>query len=263
MHWWAYKQKRRISMEFDQYTILHNQTILDALKKINTNKKGFIIVLQDDGKVMGTLTDGDIRRALINGYGLDSIVSASVNTSYKYMSDHVHFDEVIDIFKDEKIDFLPVITEVGMLYNIITKDAMNALLLQDIHPKLDYKFLLVDGKITEHAIQKRPWGFYKTTILNDRFQSKIISINPLAALSFQKHKMREEHWVIVHGNGEVRIEDSVLAVKDGSYLFIPKGCKHRIINTSNENTLIMMEVQCGEYFGEDDIYRYEDVYGRK
>ena len=75
--------------------------------------------------------------------------------------------------------------------------------------------------------------------------------------------MREEHWVIVHGNGEVRMEDSVLSVKGGSYLFIPKGCKHRIANTSLDSTLILMEVQCGEYFGEDDIYRYEDVYGRK
>lgn len=250
-------------MEIDKYMIQHNQSNIEALTKINLNKKGFLIVIGEDGKVMGTLTDGDIRRGLINGLDLNNQVSQSMNPSYKFMLNTMHFDEVIDIFNNDRIDFLPVVTEEGSLYNVITKDAMNALLLQDIHPKLDYEFLKVDAKITDHAIQKRPWGFYKTTILNDRFQSKIISINPLAALSFQKHKMREEHWVIVHGTGEVRIEDSVLSVKGGSYLFIPKGCKHRIINTSNESTLIMMEVQCGEYFGEDDIYRYEDVYGRK
>lgn len=250
-------------MKLEQYTIIYNKKNLDALKKVNINKKGFLVVVYPDGKVMGTLTDGDIRRALIKGDTLDSPVSQATNVSFKYIPCDVHFDEVIDIFKDEKIDFLPVLTPSGELYNIITKDAMNSLLLQDIHPQLEYDFLSVDVKIADHAIQKRPWGFYKTTILNDCFQSKIISINPQAALSFQKHRMREEHWVIVHGNGEVRMEDSVLSVKGGSYLFIPKGCKHRIANTSLDSTLILMEVQCGEYFGEDDIYRYEDVYGRK
>lgn len=250
-------------MEFNLYTITKNKSNLDALKKINTNKKGFLIVLDQEGKIFGTLTDGDIRRTIIDGNALDNEIAKATNTNFKYITSNIYFDEVIDIFKDGKIDFLPVLSETRELYNIITKDAMNALLLQDIHPNMDYDFLSVDVKISDHAIQKRPWGFYKTTILNDRFQSKIISINTKSALSFQKHKMREEHWVIVHGNGEVRIEDSVLEVKAGSYLFIPKGCKHRIINTSADSTLILMEVQCGEYFGEDDIYRYEDVYGRK
>lgn len=247
----------------EQFMIQNSKNNLDALKKINSNKKGFLIVMYPDGKVMGTLTDGDIRRSLISGNTLESGIDLATNTSFKHILYNIHFDEVIDIFNEAKVDFLPVLSETGSLYNIITRDAMNILLLQDIHPKLEHDFLSVDEKIADHVIQKRPWGFYKTTILNDRFQSKVISINPKAALSFQKHDKREEHWVIVHGTGEARIANSILSVKGGSYLFIPKGCKHRIINTSPDSTLIMMEVQLGDYFGEDDIYRYEDVYGRK
>ena len=67
---------------------------------------------------------------------------------------------------------------------------------------------------------------------------------------------------MVHGKGTVQIDDSVLNVTCGSSVFIPKGCKHRLTNTDKAENLIITEVQIGDYFGEDDIIRYEDVYGR-
>lgn len=105
-------------------------------------------------------------------------------------------------------------------------------------------------------------GFFKTTVLNDYFQSKIIHVKPQAALSLQMHNHREEHWIVVHGAGKVQIGESFIQVQGGSSLFIPKGCKHRLINTSKTESLVLTEVQIGDYFGEDDIIRFEDNYGR-
>ncbi len=82
-------------------------------------------------------------------------------------------------------------------------------------------------------------------------------------ISLQKHTKREEHWVVVYGKGNIILEDSTIKAYTGKYVFIPKGCKHRIINTSANQNLIFCEVQLGNYFGEDDIIRYEDKYNRR
>ena len=81
-------------------------------------------------------------------------------------------------------------------------------------------------------------------------------------LSLQSHNNREEHWIVIHGTGRVQLDDSFLSVICGSSVFIPKGCKHRVINTDDQTNLIITEVQIGDYLGEDDIVRYDDAYGR-
>ncbi len=105
-------------------------------------------------------------------------------------------------------------------------------------------------------------GGYWTSILNNYFQSKVITVKPGGQLSLQSHVHREEHWTIVYGKGTVRLDDSIINVSRGQVIYIPKGCKHRLINTDKKENLIISEVQIGDYFGEDDIIRYEDAYGR-
>ncbi len=250
-------------MELRDFTITIDQTFKEALTKIDANKKGFLVVLDSQNhKTMGTLTDGDIRRCIIKNFKVTDKVADGYKKEFVSLSVHDEFYEAIDLFKNTAIKFIPVLGDEGELINIITKSAMHALLLKDIYPDFTYDFLNVDGSLIDFEIFQRPWGFYKTTILNDLFQSKIISVKPGAALSLQLHHKREEHWVIVNGIGEVRIGDSIIDVKGGSYLFIPKGCKHRLTNKSEEDTLVLIEVQCGQYFGEDDIVRFEDDYGR-
>lgn len=139
---------------------------------------------------------------------------------------------------------------------------MHALLLQDIRADLRYNFMSFDEGIVDYEIFQRPWGFYKTTVMNDYFQSKIISVNPQSQLSLQSHNHREEHWIVAHGVGTVQIDQSIINVHCGSSVFIPKGAKHRLMNTGDKESLIVTEVQIGDYFGEDDIIRYEDIYGR-
>ena len=98
--------------------------------------------------------------------------------------------------------------------------------------------------------------------MNEHFQSKVITVFPGKRLSLQAHKRREEHWIIAHGTGTVQIDDSVIECGSGDSFFIPKGAKHRLSNTSETENLIITEVQLGDYFGEDDIERFEDDFGR-
>lgn len=98
--------------------------------------------------------------------------------------------------------------------------------------------------------------------MNEYIQPKIISVYPGGKLSLQSHNHREEYWIVAHGVGTVQIGESVREVKCRDMFFIPKGAKHRLANTDSKETMIITEVQIGDYFGEDDITRYEDVYGR-
>lgn len=232
------------------------------MHKIENNKKGFLIVIDQGGYVVGTITDGDLRRALLKGKALDSDIIDIFNKDYKFVYETDDFGKIIDLFKSIKIEFLPIINHEKRLTNIITKKNMHALIMEDAKFDMKYDFLSLDDSILEHEIYNRPWGIYKTTFLNLYSQSKIIKVNPLGELSLQEHKKREEHWVVIKGVGEVTLGESVKSIAAGSFIYIPKGCKHRLINTSNEESLMVAEVQLGEYFGEDDIIRYDDVYGR-
>ena len=237
-----------------------NQTIKKALEKLDKNKKRFLIVL-DNERVIGTLTDGDIRRGFLRGELLHSKVESVYNKNFKYLTINSTFDEVCEMFRIEKIDFLPILDSDMKLLNVLTKKQFYLLLLEDIKFDILYDFSRFDEKILEHEIYNRPWGFYKSILLSPYAQAKVITVFPGEELSLQEHKKREEHWVIIKGKGKVILGESELEVYPGKYIYVPKGCKHQIINTFDEN-LIFSEVQLGEYFGEDDIIRYSDKYGR-
>lgn len=116
--------------------------------------------------------------------------------------------------------------------------------------------------ITEHVFENRPWGRFE--ILRDEpyFKSKVIRVEPNQRLSYQSHAKRAEHWVIVKGEAIVVLNDKEHLLKQGEHIFIPQGAKHRIMNRTS-SVVEFIEVQVGSYFGEDDIVRYQDEYGRK
>jgi mannose-1-phosphate guanylyltransferase / mannose-6-phosphate isomerase len=107
----------------------------------------------------------------------------------------------------------------------------------------------------------RPWGWFESLTLGERFQVKRICVKPGASLSLQSHKYRSEHWIVVEGTARVTIDDEVKFVIEGQSVFVPLGAKHRMEN-SNDFPIVLIEVQIGTYFGEDDIVRYADVYSR-
>jgi mannose-1-phosphate guanylyltransferase/mannose-6-phosphate isomerase len=107
----------------------------------------------------------------------------------------------------------------------------------------------------------RPWGWFESLALGERFQVKRIFVKPGAALSLQNHKHRSEHWIVVEGTAKVTIGDEVKLVGEGQSVYVPTYVKHRMENPG-KLSMILIEVQIGAYLGEDDIIRYEDAYCR-
>ncbi len=108
---------------------------------------------------------------------------------------------------------------------------------------------------------ERPWGRYEVLQEGGTYKVKSIHVSPGKRLSYQRHQKRSEHWYITDGTGEVTLDGEIQKVSRGSIVEIPQGMLHRINNTGS-NELIFIEVQTGSYFGEDDIERVEDDFGR-
>ena len=115
---------------------------------------------------------------------------------------------------------------------------------------------------TDHKRVHRPWGYYESVDMGERFQVKRIVVMPGGMLSLQRHRHRAEHWVVVRGTAEVTIGDERRAVHENESIYIPIGTIHRLAN-SGKIPLELIEVQTGSYLGEDDIERIEDVYKRR
>ncbi|MFO7753022.1 MAG: cupin domain-containing protein, partial [Desulfobacteraceae bacterium] len=113
-----------------------------------------------------------------------------------------------------------------------------------------------------HSRVYRPWGAYETVDTSERFQVKRLSVKPGARLSLQKHYHRAEHWTVVSGTAFITRGEETMLLKEDQSTYIPLGVKHRLENPGRI-PLELIEVQSGAYLGEDDIVRYEDVYGRK
>ena len=114
---------------------------------------------------------------------------------------------------------------------------------------------------TDHKRVHRPWGYYESIDMGERFQVKRIVVVPGGVLSLQKHRHRSEHWVVVRGTAEVTIGDQIRPVHENESIYIPIGSIHRMANRG-KIPLELIEVQTGSYLGEDDIERIEDVYKR-
>jgi mannose-1-phosphate guanylyltransferase/mannose-6-phosphate isomerase len=112
-----------------------------------------------------------------------------------------------------------------------------------------------------HRRVYRPWGYYEVLDGAGEFQVKRIMVKSGARLSLQSHKHRSEHWVVISGTAIVTRGEEILELTVNQSTYIPIGAKHRLENRSAE-PLVIIEVQCGDYVGEDDIVRYEDQYGR-
>ena len=107
----------------------------------------------------------------------------------------------------------------------------------------------------------RPWGWFETLAIRDRFQVKRIFVKPRASLSLQSHHHRSEHWIVVEGTAKVTVGDQIELITEGQSVYIPLGTTHRMENPGLI-PMILIEVQTGSYLGEDDIVRYEDRYQR-
>jgi len=161
-----------------------------------------------------------------------------------------------------------LIATVG-LSNIIVIQTPDAILISDRNRSEEIKLLVENLRrsnpkvIEENVTIYRPWGTYQVLSENNNFKVKRIIVKPKSKLSLQMHNYRSEHWVVVSGTATIinnNNEKYTLKINESTY--IPKKHKHRLINDTNSD-LIIIEVQCGEYVGEDDIFRFDDFYGRE
>lgn len=116
-------------------------------------------------------------------------------------------------------------------------------------------------EIEEHATTYRPWGSFTVLEEGSRYKIKKILVLPAQKLSLQMHYHRSEHWIIVKGTAKVNIDTVTKMIHEGESIFVPKSASHRVENPGKV-PLEIIEVQVGEYLGEDDIIRFEDIYGR-
>ena len=108
----------------------------------------------------------------------------------------------------------------------------------------------------------RPWGYYIVLTDTEDYKTKEIVVYPGRRLSLQRHQRRAEHWFILAGAADVTLEDQILHLTPGEAIDIPRGNRHRIANPDDKQNLRFIEIQTGDYFGEDDIERFADDYGR-
>ena len=118
-----------------------------------------------------------------------------------------------------------------------------------------------EGIITVREFDRRPWGTYTVLEEAPTFKVKRIEVLPGKRLSYQKHAQRAEHWVVVAGTAKVTLDGREITVRNGEAIDIPVGAAHRVENPGSDD-LIFIEVQRGNYLGEDDIMRLEDDFGR-
>ena len=112
-----------------------------------------------------------------------------------------------------------------------------------------------------HSVVYRPWGWYQSLGVGPAFQVKLIQLDPGARISLQRHRHRAEHWVVVSGNATVTRDEDVFELEKNQSTFIPVKAIHRLENKSGQ-PLQIVEIQSGDYLGEDDIERFDDHYGR-
>ena len=151
--------------------------------------------------------------------------------------------------------------------NLIVIDTPDAVLVADRSRAQDVKLLFARLKAEDHQTHRlhttvhRPWGTYTVLEEGPRFKIKRIVVKPEGRLSLQMHHHRSEHWVVVSGMARVVNGDQEMFINTDESTYIPAGHKHRLENPGVVD-LVMIEVQSGEYLGEDDIVRFDDIYGR-
>ncbi|MGY2293211.1 mannose-1-phosphate guanylyltransferase/mannose-6-phosphate isomerase [Pseudomonas sp. SDO528_S397] len=151
--------------------------------------------------------------------------------------------------------------------DLIIVDTPDAILIADAQRSQDVRYVVAELKrqnhpaFSLHRTVTRPWGTYTVLEESSRFKIKRIVVKPQASLSLQMHHHRSEHWVVVSGAAMITNGDREFLINANESTYIPAGHKHRLTNPGIID-LVMIEVQSGEYLGEDDIVRFDDIYGR-
>lgn len=211
--------------------------------------KGAVVALQSHWEDLGNW------QAMWQHHEKDESSNVTVGKVVNYDSKNSYIHSESKLIATQGIDSLVVVDSEDAILVTTKEHASNlSTLIKEI--KSQYP-----DKILNHKRVPRPWGFFDSIMLTDNFQVKLLSIMPGCSISLQLHNHREEHWVVVSGKAKVIRGDETLHLICGESIHIPIKTKHQLINIGDDN-LQIVEVQTGTYFGEDDIIRFADAYGR-
>ena len=192
---------------------------------------------------------------------------ADVDGNSAVSADKLHFIASRNTHVESASHAEKAIAAIGV-NNLVIIDTPDALLVADRTKSQEVKLVIealkasADAELAElPATVHRPWGTYATLKKEDGYQVKRITVAPGQKQSLQYHHKRAEHWVLTQGKAIVQVGDEEYEIGPGEYRYIPLGEKHRLTNIG-DTELVLVEVQVGEYLGEDDIVRLDDVYGR-
>jgi mannose-6-phosphate isomerase-like protein (cupin superfamily) len=185
----------------------------------------------------------------------------SYNALLNYSHEYINYKSLNNYVNTKKQTILSNVS------NLTVVETEDCILVSDINKSQEIKqtFDLIKKYKPELQTNKnidyRPWGYYEVLQDTPTFKLKKITVNPNKKLSLQSHNFRSEHWICLSGTGKAQINDELIQLIPDKSVFIKVTDKHRLINDSNDD-LVIVELQTGTYFGEDDIIRYEDDYGR-
>ena len=253
--------------EFCQKSLLSNKFDLD-FQRIDLEYFSLCKKISIDNAIMEKTNLG-IVIALKAGWSDIGNWESMWEVSKKDNSGNVKIGKIISKYvKDSYIrSENKLIAAIG-LENLIIIETNDAVLVANKDKSQDVKHIVEilqrneEPEATIHKTIFRPWGNYTSIAGGLNWQVKKILVKPGESLSLQSHKYRAEHWVVVDGIALVEIEGKENILKQNESIYIPLGSKHRLSNRGKK-ILILIEIQSGNYLGEDDIIRFDDIYGRK
>jgi mannose-1-phosphate guanylyltransferase / mannose-6-phosphate isomerase len=256
-------KKEIVNANIKPYLLNESQTLFHALQAFENNENKFVVVIDENGKYTGVLNEDSVRKAIVQTCSLETELKNLSGKNIPCIDMRQGFDDVCEFFRNENSLFLCIVDFNHNPINIITRDQFHSFMLENGVYSYDYDFFKLQKAHKPDHIYNRPWGFYKTIHENDFNQTKIITLFPKEEISLQKHKQREEYWTIIKGQGVMILDNHFYRVLPGDQVFIPIDVVHQIKNSSDDENLMLAEIQLGEYFGEDDIVRIRDKYKRQ
>ena len=255
---------------------IHSREIFDILEKSNLTNSGPTIKFDDYNK----LPDISIDYAIMEKSGNIVLVpldcgwndmgswQAIYDISQKDNNNNFISGNVIDVNSKNCLIYSTskLVSTIG-LEDVVIVETEDAILACDKNKTQDVKKVFENLKRSNnqaciiHNTVYRPWGYYTVLQKDEGYLIKIIQVNPKSKLSLQMHHHRSEHWVVLSGTAKVIKDDNEFILKPGDSIDIPIEAKHSLENFENSD-LKIIEVQKGDYLDEDDIVRFEDIYGR-
>jgi len=182
----------------------------------------------------------------------------SFTSLLKYSKDSIDFDSHNNYVNTRKKTIL------HHVHDLVIAESDDIIMISDVRESQKIKDAykqLPSELISNQCIDYRPWGFYEVILDGANCKIKKITVYPKKRLSLQSHLHRAEHWICLAGLGRAQVNDELIDLLPDRHVFVKRQDRHRMINDGDQD-LVIIEIQTGDYFGEDDIIRYEDDYGR-